>query len=120
MVEQVAVRRRGLAPRLAPRLQEVDSWDRNLPLRAQQRLGIARLFLHNPPWVFIEEATDAFDPKGEAAMLEMIHRELPNTTQITISFHSELDHHYSRKLILNRLSEPRLLFGISRLLFGWG
>ncbi|SDU11855.1 putative ATP-binding cassette transporter [Pseudomonas pohangensis] len=94
---------------LAPRLQEVDSWDRNLPLRAQQRLGIARLFLHNPPWVFIEEATDAFDPKGEAAMLEMIHRELPNTTQITISFHSELDHHYTRKLILNRLSEPRLL-----------
>jgi len=94
---------------LAPRLQEVDSWDRNLPLRAQQRLGIARLFLHNPPWVFIEEATDAFDPKGEAAMLEMIRRELPNTTQIAISFHNDLDHHYSRKLILNRLAEPRLL-----------
>ena len=55
---------------LAPRLQEVDSWDRNLPLRAQQRLGIARLFLHNPPWVFIEEATDAFDPKGETLPIE--------------------------------------------------
>ncbi|MBF7730613.1 ABC transporter ATP-binding protein/permease [Pseudomonas sp. N040] len=94
---------------LSPRLEESDKWDRNLPLRAQQRLGIARLFLHSPAWVFIEEATDAFDPKGEDCMLEMMHRELPNTTQLTISFHSDLDHHYSRKLILNRQTEPRIL-----------
>jgi putative ATP-binding cassette transporter len=94
---------------LAPRLLESDNWDRNLPLRAQQRLGIARLFLHHPAWVFIEEATDAFDPKGEESMLEMISRELPNTTQMTISFHTELDHHYSRKLVLNRQVEPRIL-----------
>lgn len=94
---------------LAPRLQDVDIWDRNLPLRAQQRLGMARMFLQEPAWVFMEEATDAFDPKGEDCMMEMMRRELPNTTQLTISFHHDLEHHYSRKLVLNRVDEPRLL-----------
>ncbi len=94
---------------LAPRLPDVDVWDRNLPLRAQQRLGIARMFLQEPAWVFMEEATDAFDPKGEDCMMQMMRRELPNTTQLTISFHSELDHHYTRKLVLNRLREPHVL-----------
>jgi putative ATP-binding cassette transporter len=57
----------------------------------------------------MEEATDAFDPKGEDCMMEMMRRELPNTTQLTISFHHDLEHHYSRKLVLNRVDEPRLL-----------
>jgi putative ATP-binding cassette transporter len=94
---------------LTSRLQETDEWDRSLPLRAQQRLGIARMFLHNPAWVFIEEATDAFDPKGEDAMMQMIRRELPNATLMAISFHNDLDHYYTRKLILNRQTEPRIV-----------
>ena len=28
-------------------------------------------------WIFMEEATDSFDPKGERLMFEMLHRELP-------------------------------------------
>ena len=94
---------------LAPRLLEVDSWDRVLPLRAQQRLGIARLFLQQPAWVFIEEATDAFDPKGEECMMDMIYRELPNATLLTISFHIGLERHYQRKLLLNRPAQERYL-----------
>jgi putative ATP-binding cassette transporter len=94
---------------LAPRLNEVDSWDRVLPLRAQQRLGIARLFLQQPAWVFIEEATDAFDPKGEECMMDMLYRELPNATLLTISFHTGLERHYQRKLLLNRPAQDRYL-----------
>jgi putative ATP-binding cassette transporter len=94
---------------LAPRLSEVDSWDRVLPLRAQQRLGIARLFLQQPAWVFIEEATDAFDPKGEECMMDMLYRELPNATLLTISFHVGLERHYQRKLLLNRPAQDRYL-----------
>lgn len=94
---------------LTPRLSEVDSWDRILPLRAQQRLGIARLFLQQPAWVFIEEATDAFDPKGEECMMDMLYRELPNSTLLTISFHTGLERHYQRKLLLNRPAEDKYL-----------
>ncbi|HRL92827.1 MAG TPA: ABC transporter ATP-binding protein/permease [Pseudomonas sp.] len=94
---------------LAPRLAEVDSWDRVLPMRAQQRLGMARLFLQQPAWVFIEEATDAFDPKGEDCMMDMLQRELPNASLLTISFHGGLDRHYQRKLVLNRPAEDKFL-----------
>ncbi|ACO76964.1 ABC-type transport system permease and ATPase component [Azotobacter vinelandii CA] len=100
---------------LAPRLAEIDSWSRVLPLRAQQCLGIARLILHQPPWVFLEEATDAFDPKGEDYMLEMLCRELPDSTLLTISFHPGLEPHHTRKLILNRQAEPRFLSCASEL-----
>jgi putative ATP-binding cassette transporter len=94
---------------LAPRLGDTDSWDRVLPLRAQQRLGFARLFLQQPAWVFIEEATDAFDPKGEEGMMDMLYRELPNATLLTISFHTGLERHYQRKLLLNRPGHDKYL-----------
>jgi putative ATP-binding cassette transporter len=92
---------------LAPRLDDFDDWGRALPLRAQQRLGIARLFLQQPGWVFIEEATDAFDAKDEIDTLELLHHELPSATLLNISLHNGLDHFYDRKLVLNRLRGGR-------------
>lgn len=94
---------------LTPRLEDSDDWDRVLPLRAQQRLGIARLLLHHPAWVFIEEATDAFDVPGEECMTEVLHRELLGSTLLTISFHSTLEHYYTRRLVLDRLCEDKYL-----------
>jgi len=94
---------------LALRLDEVDNWDSVLPLRAQQRLGIARLFLQQPAWVFIEEATNAFEPKGEEYMMDMLHRELPNATLLAISFHSGLERCYQRKLLLKHLPQEKFL-----------
>jgi putative ATP-binding cassette transporter len=74
---------------LQSRLGDSEDWARVLPLRTQQRLGIARLFLQQPRWVFIEEATDAFDARDELVALELLHRELPNATLINISRHKE-------------------------------
>jgi putative ATP-binding cassette transporter len=74
---------------LQSRLGDSEDWARVLPLRTQQRLDIARLFLQQPQWVFIEEAADAFDAKDESAVLELLQRELPNTTLINISRHKE-------------------------------
>ncbi|MDR2015133.1 MAG: ABC transporter ATP-binding protein/permease [Azoarcus sp.] len=74
---------------LQSRLGDSEDWAWVLPLRTQQRLGIARLFLHQPQWVFIEEAADAFDARDEMVALEFLHRELPNATLINISRHNE-------------------------------
>ncbi|MET0378877.1 MAG: ABC transporter ATP-binding protein/permease [Spongiibacteraceae bacterium] len=94
---------------LMPRLREVDDWDRSLPLRTQQRLAFARLLLQRPDWIFIEEATDALDADAERCLMEMLRRELPNATIITISFHAGLEALHQRKLVLNRLREARFL-----------
>lgn len=91
--------------RLAPRLDEVDNWEQALPQRAQQRLGFARLVLQRPDWVFLEEATDAFDPEGERLILEMLLRTLPEVTLVNISFHPDLGKLHSRTLNLSRAGE---------------
>lgn len=95
---------------LASRLDESAAWARILPLRAQQRLGFARVFLQQPSWVFIEEATDALDADGEQCLFETLRRELPNTGVLTISFHAGLEPLHDRKLVLNRLRDERYLF----------
>lgn len=95
---------------LAPRLQEIDTWDRALPMRVQQRLAFARIFLHRPFWIFMEEATDAFDAAGEESIMAMLRRELPNATLITISFHPGMEHLHDRKLVLERQEEKQYLF----------
>jgi putative ATP-binding cassette transporter len=89
---------------LAPRLDERDNWEQALPLRAQQRLGFARAVMQRPAWIFMEEATDAFDPRGERLILEMLHHELPDAAILTISFHPGLEPLHHRKLVLNRAS----------------
>jgi putative ATP-binding cassette transporter len=95
---------------LAPRLDDVDNWEQSLPLRAQQQLGFARLLLQKPTWLLLEGATDAFDPRGERLMLEMLQRELPDTTLLTISAHSELAGLHHRRIELTRPAAPKYLF----------
>ncbi len=96
---------------LAPRLDDTDTWDRTLTVRGQQRLGFARLFLQRPRWIFMQEATDAFDPRGEIRMLELLRAEFPDATVITIGFHGALDRYHDRKLTLQRAPDGHYLFG---------
>jgi len=94
---------------LASRLDEQNNWEQNLPQQAQQRLGLARVLLQRPAWVFMEEATDAFDPKQEQLILEMLERELPDTSMLTISFHPGLERLHHRKIVLARVADRKYL-----------
>jgi len=97
--------------RLGPRLDEQDAWEKVLPQRIQQQLGLARVLLQRPAWVFMEEATDGFDPEGERQILEMLIRELPDATLLNISFHPDLGPLHQRTLLLTRTPETKILFG---------
>ena len=87
---------------LTPRLEETDSWDRVLPLRARQRLGFARLLLHRPGWIFMQEPTDALDAEGEREMLMLLQEQLPRATLVTISQRLVLRRYHGRHLSLQR------------------
>jgi len=100
--------------RLAPRLDERDNWEQVLPQRVQQQLGFVRVLLQQPAWVFLEEATDAFDPEGERQIIEMLYRELPDATLLNISFHPDLSALHHRTLTLSRVGEAKVLFGERR------
>ena len=50
---------------LATKLDTVKRWDRELSLGEQERLAFARLLLHKPSWVFLDEATAALDEDSQ-------------------------------------------------------
>jgi len=60
------------------------------------------VLLHRPSWIFLQEATDTYDAKGELRTMEMLCRELPGATLLNISRQACTDHLYDRELVLNR------------------
>jgi vitamin B12/bleomycin/antimicrobial peptide transport system ATP-binding/permease protein len=91
----------GLGPFL-PRLDHVAAWDRILSEGEKQRLGIARLLLHRPEIIALDEATSALHVDGQAELMAVIARQLPEATLISVGHRPELEAFHSRKLTIAR------------------
>lgn len=85
---------------LVARLDDHETWEQVLAASEQQRLGFARLLLHRPAWIFLQEATDALDAKGEQEMMRLLLAEFPEATIITIGHHKALGNYHRRRLAL--------------------
>jgi putative ATP-binding cassette transporter len=94
---------------LAPRLDDEATWEKELAYGDMQRLGFARLLLHRPDWIFIEEATDAIDPEGEKEMMRLLRDDFPAATIITVGNHPALEEFHDRKLMLTRSTDGMVL-----------
>ncbi|SFT50777.1 putative ATP-binding cassette transporter [Selenomonas sp. GACV-9] len=79
----------GLA-KFADRLDDVDDWSRILSLGEQQRLAFARILLVRPDWIFLDEASSALDEPREQQMYELIKRELPQVSIVSVGHRSTL------------------------------
>ena len=66
----------------------------------QQRLGMVRLLLNRPQWIFLQEAFDSLDSQDEERMLQLICEQLPDATLLTISHMANGASFYSRRLAL--------------------
>jgi len=94
---------------LAARLETPETWEKVLTAGEQQRLGFARLLLHRPNWIFIQEATDALDPEGEEDMMRLVQAEFPLATVLTVGYHTSLEAYHHRKLVLVRSADGLVL-----------
>jgi energy-coupling factor transporter ATP-binding protein EcfA2 len=94
-----ALARCGLA-RLVGRLDERARWDRTLSLGEQQRLAFARVLLHRPRWVFLDEATAALDEVNQDSMMRLLREELPASAVVSIGHRPGLDRYHDRVLTL--------------------
>ncbi|MDO9711181.1 ABC transporter ATP-binding protein/permease [Paracraurococcus lichenis] len=90
---------------LVPRLDETERWDRILSLGEQQRLAFARLLLHRPRWVFMDEATAALDEANQDAMMRLFPEELAGSALLSIGHRPGLDAYHDRTLTLVRGTE---------------
>ncbi|MER9895391.1 ABC transporter ATP-binding protein/permease [Mesorhizobium sp. M0119] len=87
---------------LNDRIEEDAPWDQTLSGGEKQRLAFARLLLHRPDIIVLDEATSALDEKSQDKMMEMIIRELPKVTIISVAHRAELEAFHSRKITLER------------------
>jgi vitamin B12/bleomycin/antimicrobial peptide transport system ATP-binding/permease protein len=87
---------------LREKIEEEGPWDQTLSGGEKQRLAFARLLLHNPDIVVLDEATSALDAKSQDKMMEMVIRELPSATIVSVAHRAELEAFHSRKIVLER------------------
>ncbi|AYG59416.1 ABC transporter ATP-binding protein/permease [Rhizobium jaguaris] len=87
---------------LNDKIEEDAPWDQTLSGGEKQRLAFARLLLHNPDIIVLDEATSALDEKSQDKMMEMVIRELPRVTIISVAHRAELEAFHSRKVTLER------------------
>src|SRR5438128_1675702 len=102
-VEEIgeALRKVGL-DHLKEKIEEEGPWDQTLSGGEKQRLAFARLLRHNPDIGVLDEATSALDEKRQDKMMEMVIKELPKATIVSVAHRAELEAFHSRKIVLER------------------
>ena len=92
--------------RLVPMLDADNRWDRELSEDEQQTLAFARVVLHAPPWVLIDEVLDSLEEDARRDMLDIFAADLPHTGVIHIGRVDARDHLFSR--VLHLIKDPTL------------
>jgi putative ATP-binding cassette transporter len=92
--------------RLVPMLDVDRRWDRELSEDEQQTLAFARVVLHAPPWLLIDEVLDSLDEDARQDILDIFVADLPDTGVIHIGRADSHAHLFSR--VLHLVKDPAL------------
>jgi putative ATP-binding cassette transporter len=92
--------------RLVPLLDVSQRWDHELSEDEQQTLAFARVVLHAPPWILIDEVLDGLDEDARQAILDIFAEDLLHTGVIHIGRADAHDHLFSR--VLHLVKDPTL------------
>ena len=87
---------------LKDRIEQDAPWDQTLSGGEKQRLTIARVLLHRPDIIVLDEATAALDPKSQDELMKMLSEEMEGLTILSVGHRPELEQFHSRKLTLER------------------
>src|SRR5262249_46038505 len=94
-----ALRSVGLAY-LGDQLDETDHWEKRLSDGEQQRLAIARVLLHEPQWLFLDQATAALDEDAESRIYGLLTERLPRAALISIAHRPSVARYHTRRWTL--------------------
>ena len=87
---------------LVKRIEDEAPWDQTLSGGEKQRLAFARIFLHNPDIIVLDEATAALDPESQDKLMELLSKRPEETTLVSVGHRPELEAFHNRKVVLER------------------
>jgi putative ATP-binding cassette transporter len=87
---------------LVDRLDDEAPWDQTLSGGEKQRLAFARVFLHDPDIIVLDEATAALDPESQDKLMQLMSQRPENTTLVSVGHRPELEAFHDRKIVLER------------------
>jgi putative ATP-binding cassette transporter len=82
------------------RLDEDTRWESILSGGEKQRLAFARLLIHRPDIVVMDEATAALDPQSQDRLMQVVLDQLGEATVISVGHRQELEKFHTRRLVL--------------------
>jgi vitamin B12/bleomycin/antimicrobial peptide transport system ATP-binding/permease protein len=98
---------------LDQRLGEVARWDQVLSNGERQRLAIARLLLHMPDIVILDDALAALEEAAQTELLTVLRNELAHATILSFAQRPAPPGFYDRQLVLERRPGGALLTQIA-------
>jgi putative ATP-binding cassette transporter len=96
-----AFKRVGLG-HLIDRIEDEAPWDQTLSGGEKQRLAFARIFLHNPDIIVLDEATAALDPESQDKLMELLSKQPDEIALVSVGHRPELEAFHNRKVVLER------------------
>ena len=87
-----------------PRLKETASWSEQLSPGEQQRIAFARVLLHKPDWVFMDESTSMLDVANEAALYAILKKLLPNCSVVSVGHRPTLESYHDHVIDMHKYS----------------
>jgi vitamin B12/bleomycin/antimicrobial peptide transport system ATP-binding/permease protein len=87
-----------------PRLRETASWSEQLSPGEQQRITFARIFLHKPDWVFLDESSSMLDLANEDRLYRLLKTRLPNCSIVSIGHRPSIDIHHEYIINMEKYS----------------
>ena len=103
--EVAAVLQRAGLDRLSSSLDQIARWDKELSDEEQQYLVLARVLLHKPRLVVIDEALDPLDDDARNRVLGLLNDELKDAAIINIGRPETESHFFTR--VLHLVKDPQ-------------
>ena len=94
---------------LIPRLDEVARWDQVLANGERQRLAIARLLIHKPQVVILDDALSALEEPAQKTLLARLKTDLPGATIISLGQRPAAGGPHDRQFALERNADGAVL-----------
>ena len=87
---------------LIPRLLETAPWFEQLSPGEQQRVTFARVLLHKPDWIFLDEATSMLDLANEEYLYKALKKEIPQCSLISIGHRPSLSAYHDHVVDMSK------------------